>query len=289
MRSESEMFDLILGTARADARIRAVILGGSRANPAAPSDLFQDYDIVYVVTDVGSFTCNAAWVDRFGERIIMQLPDTMGESPAAGDGSFAYLMQFADGNRLDLTLYPLSRLADLKDDGQNIVLLDKDGVVPPLKPPAEESYLPAPPTAKAYADCCNEFWWVCPYVAKGLWRQEIIYARRMLDEVVRLELLKMLDWHVGAQTDLPRQPGKYGKYLQRCLEPAWWALLLETYAGADYAETWAALEAAGRLFRLAAQRVAARYGFDYPQGDDARVSAHLRHVRALPRDALAIY
>jgi aminoglycoside 6-adenylyltransferase len=289
MRSEAEMFDLILGTARRDERIRAVILSGSRANPAAPRDLFQDYDILYVVTDVAAFTRDAAWADRFGERIIMQLPEAMEEPPAAGDGSFVYLMQFTDGNRLDLTLYPLGRLANLEDDGQNLLLLDKDGIVPPLKPPAAESYLPAPPTAKAYADCCNEFWWVCPYVAKGLWREEIIYARRLLDEVVRPQLMKMLDWHVGAQSDLPRQPGKYGKYLQQCLEPAWWALLLETYAGAGYAETWAALEAGGRLFRLAAQRVAARYSFGYPLGDDERVSAHLRHVRALPRDASAIY
>ena len=163
MRSEAEMYDLILGTARDDARIRAVILSGSRANPPAPRDIFQDYAILYVASDVDSFVRDATWIDRFGERIIMQLPGTMGEPPAAGDGSFTYLLQFADGNRLDLTLYTLGRLADLEDDGQNIVLLDKDGILPPLRPPAEASYLPHPPTAKAYADCCNEFWWVCPY------------------------------------------------------------------------------------------------------------------------------
>lgn len=36
MRSEQEMLDLILDTARQDERIRAVILNGSRANPNAP-------------------------------------------------------------------------------------------------------------------------------------------------------------------------------------------------------------------------------------------------------------
>jgi aminoglycoside 6-adenylyltransferase len=35
MRSEQEMFDLILSTARTDPRIRAVIMNGSRANPNA--------------------------------------------------------------------------------------------------------------------------------------------------------------------------------------------------------------------------------------------------------------
>ena len=50
MRSEQEMFDLILNTAKEDERIRAVMMNGSRANPNAPRDCFQDYDIVYFVT-----------------------------------------------------------------------------------------------------------------------------------------------------------------------------------------------------------------------------------------------
>jgi hypothetical protein len=35
--------------------------------------------------------------------------------------------------------------------------------------------------------------------------------------------------------------------------------------------------------------IAEHYGFDYPHGDDARASAHLRHVQRLPRDAQVIY
>ena len=46
MRSEQEMLDLILDTARRDDRIRAVIMNGSRANPNAPRDMFQDFDVV---------------------------------------------------------------------------------------------------------------------------------------------------------------------------------------------------------------------------------------------------
>ena len=51
MRSEQEMLDLILETARNDERIRAVIMNGSRANPNALRDPFQDFDIVYLVTE----------------------------------------------------------------------------------------------------------------------------------------------------------------------------------------------------------------------------------------------
>ncbi len=66
MRSEQTMLDLILDTARRDDRIRAVITNGSRTNPNAPRDPFQDYDIVYLVTDVAPFRHNLAWIERFG-------------------------------------------------------------------------------------------------------------------------------------------------------------------------------------------------------------------------------
>lgn len=39
MRTEEEMYEIILGVARADERIRGVYLNGSRANPNAPKDI----------------------------------------------------------------------------------------------------------------------------------------------------------------------------------------------------------------------------------------------------------
>ena len=288
MRSEQEMYDLILNTARQDARIRVVILNGSRANPNVPKDIFRDYDIIYIVTDVASFKRDSAYIGRFGELMVMQTPDDMGPEPPGDDDSYAYLLQFTDGNRIDLTLYPLARLNEMARDSLSILLLDKDGVIAPFPPPDESDYLPRPPSAKQYADCCNEFWWVCPYVAKGLWRKEIIYARYMLDNIVREQLVKMLTWHIGTQTQFTRNPGYLGKYFKRYLEPELWELLLKTYAAAGYENTWEALFDMCRLFRMAAVEVARYCGYDYPHEYDERVSAHLVRVRLLPGDAKAI-
>ena len=47
MRTSDEIIELVLGYAANDERIRAVGLNGSRTNPNAPKDLFQDFDIVY--------------------------------------------------------------------------------------------------------------------------------------------------------------------------------------------------------------------------------------------------
>jgi aminoglycoside 6-adenylyltransferase len=289
MRSEQEMLDLIINTARQDERIRAVMMNGSRANPNARRDFFQDFDIVYFVTELEPFKHNFEWLARFGELMIIQLPDAMEDPPPLGGHHFTYLAQFRDGNRIDLSLFPIDHLAELESDSQTIILLDKDGLFPSPEPPSDRDYLPKPPTAKAYFDCTNEFWWVCPYAAKGLWRQEFTYARQMLDEYVREQLMKMLVWYVGVKTGFSLSPGKSGKYLQRYLEPELWARLLTTYADGSYECTWDALFAMGDLFRITAQRVAEHFGFEYPLGDDQRVTAHLRHVQQLPRDAKEMY
>jgi len=289
MRTEQEMLELILETARDDERIRAVIMNGSRANPNAPRDPFQDFDIVYIVTEVAPFRRNTAWIERFGELMILQMPNDMQDLPPKEAGGFTYLMQFTDGNRIDLGLYPLARLAELERDSLSLLLLDKDGLIEPFAPANESDYLPKQPTAKAFADCCNEFWWVSPYVAKGLWREEIAYAKHMHEHYVRDQLMQMLAWHVGVHTRFSKNPGKFGKYLQHYLPPDLWELLLKTYAGASYKDTWAALFATCDLFRIVALDVAEHFGFDYPHADDRRVSAHLRHVHDLPPDAQEIY
>ena len=58
MRSDKEMFDLILNVARNDDDIRAVIMNGSRVNPNVKKDPFQDFDIVYFVRDVEPYKGN---------------------------------------------------------------------------------------------------------------------------------------------------------------------------------------------------------------------------------------
>lgn len=77
MRYEKEMFDLILSVANIDNRIRAVYMNGSRANSNVRKDIFQDYDIVYVVTETESFLRDDGWTKVFGELIIAQEPDNL--------------------------------------------------------------------------------------------------------------------------------------------------------------------------------------------------------------------
>ncbi len=289
MRTEQEMLDLILSIAQADERVRAVVMNGSRVNPNAHRDIFQDYDVVYYVTEVKPYWGNKDFIRPFGELMILQTPEDMGDPPADHDGRYAYLMQFLDGNRIDLSLAPLEHISKVADDSLAVVLLDKDGRIPPLPAPSERVYLPQKPTVRQFNDCCNEFWWVSTYVAKGLWRDELTYTKSMLDTVVREEMIKMLTWYYGTQTDYQKSPGKLGKYFKQCLAPELWHQLESTYADAQPEHIWDSLFAMGDLFRQTARSVAAYCGYEYPEQDYRNVTAHLRHVRALPRDAKVMY
>jgi aminoglycoside 6-adenylyltransferase len=212
----------------------------------------------------------------------------MGTPRWPGDIHYAYLMQFMDGNRIDLGFHLLSRMEDVIHDSLTIVLQDKDGLLKQVPPPSERDYLPKEPTGKAFQDCCNEFWWCNPYVAKGLWRGELTYAKWMLEAAIRPELMRMLTWYFGLRTGFKKSPGKAGKYLKAELEPETWAELEATYSDATFEHIWESLFIAGRLFRRIACVVASAYGFEYPQGDDDRVSAYLLRIKNLPDDAREI-
>ena len=47
---------------------------------------------------------------------------------------YAYLMQFADGNRIDLILLPGEQARSARDDSLTLTLLDKDGILPEISP-----------------------------------------------------------------------------------------------------------------------------------------------------------
>ena len=289
MRTEAEILGLILEFARDKDGIRVVVMNGSRVNPNARKDPFQDYDIACYVVDVTPFLGDLCIPQFFGELMILQTPEDMGDPEQNKDGSYAYLMQFMDGNRIDLSFHPLESIAEIPEDSLSVMLLDKDGRIAPLPPPSDRSYLPVKPSVKAFADCCNEFWWLNPYAAKGLWRGELTYARFILDPLMRGELLKMLTWYFGLRTGFKKSTGKFGKYLKAGLDDELWQQLEQTYTDANPENTWPALYAMGSLFRRTAQSVAEAFNFAYPEQEDERVSAFIRRIRELPPDAETIY
>lgn len=279
MRSTDEMMKLIIDVADQDERIRAVGMNGSRTNPTVPKDQFQDYDIVYVVTDVESFILDPHWIDQFGKRIVMQTPEAIDLIPPLDDGTFAYLMLFEDGNRIDLTLVPQSLAATWNGgDALAVVLLDKDQQLPALPPSTDEAYWVQPPTQKYFDDCCNECWWVATYVAKGLWRGELTYAYDHLS-IVRDMLIQMMNWRIGIQTQFSLSTGKNGKYLKLYLSEEEWKRFSQTFPRLVNHEIWTSLFVLLEEFATYADEVATSYRYTQHIVETNKVLAYLKKVQ----------
>src|SRR5579872_6255847 len=188
MRNPDEIKSIIVDKAKADSRIRAVLLNGSRANQKLSPDGLQDFDVVYIVHQMNTFIADSNWTSIFGEKLIWQLPDEMelSERDEKISHSFHYLMLFSDGNRIDLTLFPIEKFEeDFIPDSLTMVWLDKDNLFANIEPASDKDYHIQRPSGREFKRVCNEFWWVSTYIAKGLIRKEISYVRAVMEGPVR--------------------------------------------------------------------------------------------------------
>ncbi len=272
MRNEKEVYKQILEFAKREDKIRGVILIGSRVNSNAPVDMFQDYDVVMVTKDADYYKENKGWMKQFGETVIVQ--HNINE-----DKSHIYLMLFTDLVRIDMIFLPLEVVNTLEEDSLIKVLLDKDNRLPKYDKPSEKSYYVKRPTEKEFDYEVNEFFWCLNNVAKGIYRDELVYVKMMYEWIVKKPLIKMIKWHIGVNYDFKVNPGKLGKWFKRYLSHDLYELLKKTYSGDDYDEIWDSIFASCQLMRIVGQQVAHNLGFQYPISDDEMTVKYLEAVR----------
>ena len=161
MRTETEMLDVILKTAET-LQVAAVAMSGSRTNPKALKDEFQDYDVVYVVENLDELISDLSWTDQFGKRII--------EQEVRLGHRRLFLMLFEDGNRIDLTLCPKEHINEwVGSEAGFTVLVDEKGLFESYSPSPQRFWI-HPASETDFEKTCNEFWWVSAYVVKGIYR-----------------------------------------------------------------------------------------------------------------------
>jgi aminoglycoside 6-adenylyltransferase len=281
MRSADEIQKLIIDTAKSDERVRAVLLHGSRANPKIQPDQFQDFDLVFIVSNFDSFISDHSWTIFLGEKLICQLPDEMslGEDDKDNDETigFHYLMLFRDGNRIDLTLFPIENFkTDFAFDSLTIVWLDKDNLFPNVPPSTDANYHIQKPTEKNFLEVCNEFWWVSTYVSKGLLRNEITYAKEMLETTVRPMFMKIIEWFIGTETNFSISFGKGGKFMKQYLSSKQYDNILATYSDQHLENNWKSLLLIAELFGEFAATIADRLNFQYNLNEQQNVMTYLK-------------
>ncbi|MFS8998870.1 aminoglycoside 6-adenylyltransferase [Streptococcus infantis] len=253
MRIETEMFDVILQTSKV-LQVDAVAMSGSRTNPKAPKDEFQDYDVVYIVEDLDGLIADLSWLDQFGDRLIEQ-HNILGNRRL-------YLMLFEDGNRIDLTLCPKEHINDwVASEADYTVLVDEKGLFESYSP-SPQRFWTSPASETDFEKTCNEFWWVSAYVVKGICRKQVIYATDHLYGICQQELLKLLAWQVASDRGTV-DIGKNYKYLFQYLpteKEKEFSALLDFSSIDKIPQT---LFATMQLFHQESQSLAQKMGFDY--------------------------
>ncbi|MBA3332793.1 MAG: aminoglycoside 6-adenylyltransferase [Actinobacteria bacterium] len=285
--AEADVLERLVAWGEADGSIRALILTSSRARSDGSVDTLSDYDLIVAVTDTAGFTTNDEWVSAYGEPLARW-----------GDQSELYGLTkhflgvvYADGVKVDYTVWPealLERVAEAEALPEELdvgyrVLLDKQGRTARWNAPTYRAHIPAPPTEAEYRAIIEEFWWDTTYVAKALWRGEVVFAKFALDYDAKIVALRrILEWRIELDHEWSLRPGAYGRGLERRLPADIWSELAGTYVGPEVEENWDALFRTTALFRRMATEVGDALGYAYPLDVDEAVSDYLEKVRQLP-------
>jgi len=267
--------------------VRAVLLTSTRASPNADVDLFSDYDVILVVTDIFLFFGDRSWLGDFGEVLVIYRDPVQA---LYGFGKFAYITQYEDGTKIDFTLWPVEILVRVIEDPElppdldigYQVLLDKDDITEGMKLPSYRAYTPSPPNEGEYQESIEVFFHEATYVAKHLWRGDLMAAKYSLDHVMKIKKLRtMLEWRIEIDHHWSLRMRDYGRGLKKVVDPAIWLELESTYVGAGLDENWAALFNTITLMRKLANEVGSRLGYSYPVDLDRRMVVYLEMVRGL--------
>ena len=199
-------------------------------------------------------------------------------------------MQFRDGNRIDLHVESISHAKEnILNDKLCKILLDKDNLLPAIPESTDEDYRVKEPSKEQYLCTCNEFWWCLNNVAKGLWREEITFVHDIFYGWIHPQLIKMLNWKIGYETDFKVSTGKSSKYMSKWLSKDLWNRFLKTYINGNIADSWDSIFLMCELFDEVAHEVAEYSGFHYNEEEAAASLSFLKHVHQLPKDAKEVY
>ena len=271
--------------------VRAMILTSSRAIPHASLDLFSDYDVILVLQSIEPLYTDRAWLEAFGPVLAVYRDPLI---DADGLQRSAYVVQYENGLKIDFNLWPvelMQRVNENEDlpaefDAGYKILLDKDGLTTKLKPPTFSAYIPKPPAETTYQALIEGFFLDTTYVAKFLWRDDIMAAKHILDHSLKQEHLRpMLEWHAEIAHQWSLKPGPYGRRMKQYSRPDLWTELEQTYTGAGLEENWEALFRTIELMRRIATEVGEHLGYTYPQQLEQRVVDYLQKVQRLDRNA----
>ena len=288
---QSNVIEKLVRWGEAEPLLRAAILTSSRAIPHAHTDRFSDYDVILILTNIDSFFADRSWLHAFGSVLALYRDPLIVER---GFQRSAYVTQYDDGLKIDFNLWPVELLRQIvaepqlprEFDAGYQVLIDKDHLTVGLKSPTYRAYIPTSPTETEYQDKIESFFLDTTYVAKFLWRDDLMAAKHILENSLKQDHLRpMFEWRIEIDHNWSLKLGPYGRGLKQWLRQDLWADLEQTYTSAELESNWTALFQTINLMRRVAIEVGEAMGYRYPHELEQRVRTYLHRVKDLDRQS----
>jgi aminoglycoside 6-adenylyltransferase len=266
--------------ARAADDIRLVLVLGSQARTADPADEFSDVDIVVACRDQRRYLDDAAWLEALGSPLLTFI------EPTATGGEFERRVLFRDGLDVDVSLIAEARIRAWVRDGLPgdvlpvfrrgmRVIVDKDGLAPPLQAEAE-SHAPERkvPAASEFIEQTHDFLYHCLLTARKAARGELFVALQCLDGFLRRRLFELVRIRDDLKGGDPT-PWYGARMIEFRSDAGTIAELAATCAAHERRSIIKALGAAMDLHASLGREIAAHIGAAYPEEPVIRVKEML--------------
>lgn len=274
---QPKMLSSVLGWARQEKAIRAVVITGSLARGDGSSDQWSDLDLQIIATDYAPYIADDSWLDGLGEVWI--------RFPRNQDAPYR-LVWFAGGLKVDFQFLrvdawrALIRGGVLSDEYLRgyVVALDKDDLFRDLPPSPRIFPQPDPPSARQVEAVVNEFYFEAIHVAQFIRRREF-WVVKFRDWTMKCALLQMLEWQARAASAENVNTWLLGKRMRDWTDAQTYATLEDIWSGWQPPALWQSLLQQIALFDRVADQLSAALGYKLDSLPRQQIAAYIRALR----------
>lgn len=284
MKAREEKLRSIINWSENNKDVKVVLLTSSLVNPLAPVDEFSDLDIELIFENNTQYISENNWMHHFGNPIAM-----IEEDETSFDGRHAMKMILYDDHvKVDFKLYSKDkflkevRLKELPEDWDigYKVLIDKEEITTEMQKPSFQVSIIKKPSEEEFKRILNDFWWDTTYVAKCLARDEIFYAKFMLETNIRTEyLIPLIEWYIASEHNWNITTNKYGRLFKKYLNHEIWLKTEQTFSGSNIKDNWKALLAMADLVSEIGIELSEKLDHEYPFKLEKDIRKYLKELQ----------
>lgn len=259
----------MISWATTNSTVMALLMTGTRVNPAAVKRETDPYDFLLITRESGDTLLQEDWSAQFSEEVL--------QAGCVQEGKISrYRIFLANATRLNITvLTPEDAKEILEKDTLAKVLYDPNEEYANRENPNDLSQRSKKPTSEEYDLWCQQFFANITDVALALTEEEEMLAQAALGRA-REALLAMTSAAVASDSSFHINVGNDGQNLRAYMSEVEYDHLARSYAPTEKARLWDALFQSCMLFRKAGLKLNELDDFTYPKRLDVEMLRYLR-------------